>query len=332
MARSSTYLVRFDRVTFKGGGVEYQQLSVQHATGGNWIYFQTICMEDSTTPLFHVWVDPKVDYFVGLEQITIIDYMNADAQYGPGGTNPMVPVIGWNVTTQGGGLDGVTLVAVSGPQVAGKAAAINPAIMSYGPNQNILGVTIINGHNSGARDVVDHKGNMIGRWTARNAGGGWTTVSDGSPNHDAILSSTSPQAFTVGRGGDKTASFGVRGDGTMMWGDGGEAPFDTVIRRPLSHKWTWAPGVVEAGTTVSTTVKVGNCDPSCTGWCPACPQPADVVSAAFSALGSSTAQLTAHVASSGVVVVVLRNDHAGATDLDLSAGGTARILVTAFDD
>lgn len=326
----STYLVRFDRVTFTGGGVEYQQLSEQHATGGNWIFFQTTCMEDSTTPLFNVWVDPAVAFFVGLEAITVIDFMNADAQYGPGGTNPMVPVIGWNVTVQGGGIDGVTLMGVSGPQVAGKAPAVNPAVLATGSNQNILGVLVLDGHNSGARDVVDAKGNAIGRWSARNGGGGWTTVTSGSPTFDAALSTMSPHSLTIGRGGDRTASFAVRPDGTMMWGDGGEKPFDTVIRRPISHTWSWTPGVVGIGDAISTSVSVGDCAACPAGhWCPACPQPTDLAAATFSNLGDALAQVTAHVAAPGRVVVVLRN--AGPADLNLTAG-TARVLVTTFGE
>eukprot|EP01048_Picozoa_sp_COSAG05_P029187 COSAG05_NODE_9462_length_622_cov_1.158700_1_plen_113_part_01 len=72
------YLVRFEKIIFGGGGVQYQQTSNQSSTAG-WFDFVSCTQESSATPLLDLQSAPNVtNTFPGLQNIMIADYAGSD--------------------------------------------------------------------------------------------------------------------------------------------------------------------------------------------------------------------------------------------------------------
>ena len=71
------YLVRFDKVIFTGGGVQYQQVVAD--PGGapaGWFDFVSCTQEVSATPLLDLQSASFKGYFPGLAQVVIRDYVS----------------------------------------------------------------------------------------------------------------------------------------------------------------------------------------------------------------------------------------------------------------
>ena len=130
----TTYLVRFDRSIFTGGGVQYQQTMdnpggppgspyVEQGAPAGWFDFVSCCLEDSGTPLLDLQSEPSLKADVqGLEQVAISHYMNADgprANFGARGgcdgylgevnATSCPPVVSINCTQSGCGIDGLSI-------------------------------------------------------------------------------------------------------------------------------------------------------------------------------------------------------------------------------
>ena len=82
----TTYLVRMEEIVINNGGIRYEQrknipsANDQYADMGGFFFFNSIVLESSGLPLFEVWSDPSLANVTGVEQVTIIDYQNADSQ------------------------------------------------------------------------------------------------------------------------------------------------------------------------------------------------------------------------------------------------------------
>lgn len=142
---NTVYIVRFERIVFVGGGVQYQQLTAGWQWPG-WFDFLWCVIENAATPLLDLQVSPVVTEgkgpvkgFKGLQDITIQDYSAADntlpSYYQPfiadlpvgrrGGHDKkghalsgLVPIVGINCTTAAMGnnqcgIDGLLVVSAS---------------------------------------------------------------------------------------------------------------------------------------------------------------------------------------------------------------------------
>ena len=357
----TNYAIRFERITFQYGGVRLEQLWNCSGPAMNIVSraskqtiaavslrkllcaqdFITTSMEDSSTPLLDVWADENVGNWAGLEHITIVDYINADAQYAAGGAPVQQPVVAFNCSAANCVVDGLT---VTGAEVGDPTK--HPMLINFSPpgTGRIASATILNGHNSGGVDIMTPDGLPSGSWSSKNDGGGFTIVSDTADCPDrkesqhsvegcsSKLTGLSTHALVMGMAGEGAARLAIDGDGSMKFGNGGKsAPFDTTFQRPISATQEWDPPPLASGAAnVTTILNVGACDGEAGArFAYGCPAPGDVVTATHSALGLSAAQLTAHVAdSAGTVAVVLRN--AGAAPLDVPAG-TLRAVLFKFE-
>ena len=142
---NTVYIVRFERIVFVGGGVQYQQLTAGWQWPG-WFDFVWCVTENAATPLLDLQVSPAatqgngpVKGFKGLQDITIQDFSAADnaspSYYQPfladlpvgrrGGHDKkghslsgLVPVVAINCTTAAMGnnqcgIDGLLIVGAS---------------------------------------------------------------------------------------------------------------------------------------------------------------------------------------------------------------------------
>lgn len=73
----TTYLVRFERVVFAFGGVQYQQLGTANQDAG-WFDFVDCTMEGSASPLLDVQSSPGDYQFAGVHTVTIETTSDAD--------------------------------------------------------------------------------------------------------------------------------------------------------------------------------------------------------------------------------------------------------------
>ena len=74
---NTVYLLHFGRCTMSGGAFQYQQL----VAGDQWpgfFDFNWITTEVTATPMLDVQVAPGLEYFAGLQSVTIYDYSAAD--------------------------------------------------------------------------------------------------------------------------------------------------------------------------------------------------------------------------------------------------------------
>ena len=110
----------------------------------------------------------------------------------------------------------------------------------------------------------------------------------------------SEAAVLIAQEGDAYARLAIRADGSMAYGNVDESNetqegYDTIIRRPIARRVSWAPPSLAAGAVAALTVHVRGSAPG------------DAVSVGMSQLGDADAMLSANVAAAGRVRVLLRN-------------------------
>lgn len=288
------YLVRFDRVIFDGGGVQYQQRSNKSATVG-FMDFIACTQEASATPLLDVQSDPAVVECAGMQNVVISRYCGSDPLPPRFGSSKS-SVVALNCSAPYCRLDGFTIEA------AGYPAGI-PAVRVY--EGMVTGTTI----QTGAVDtwavlgVMDRHGLPAGTWTM-NEGAGWRMAGPrigggGKPT----------PALTFALEGAPSPSAVVMVDGSTHYSRPA-APADeppTIFERSLSTTAAW--GAVELGIGDAATLVVP---------LPGA-RPGDVLLAAHSGLAPRThrVQLTA-IAGDGEAEAIMAN--VGAHDAKVPAG------------
>jgi hypothetical protein len=296
------------------------------------IDFFTTSMEDSSTPLLDVWSSPAVTNWAGLAGITIVDFVNADAQYSAKGPRVQQPVVGFNCSAANCVIDGLTMTAA----IVGDPTK-HPAVINYNPaGGRVASATLLNDHNGGGVDITTADGVPTGSWSSKNDGGGFTFVSDTvscptrKESQHAVegcsskLTGLSTHAIIMGMSGEATARLAIDGDGSMKFGNGGAGDaFDTTLHRPITGSKAWDPPPLSGGAANVTSIVVGACSGNDGSPAPhfdyGCPSGSDVVSVTHSELGMNAVQLTAHVADKGgTIAVVLRN--AGMETVDIPSG------------
>ena len=305
------YLLRFDGIILKAGGIRYEQLWAAPQGKGpkiGFFEFRSIVLEYSWTPFLDLWVDPALEASQNFSLITIDHHMGADAnpknssiEWSP------PPLVRFNCSQPHCTLGGVTL---SGLGMAQKTVeVVNGQLGGFGGGVTVLG-------NELGANAVDEAGHSAGGIVARSSGGLEVVGRAGHTADPLALGADSTAALAVSTAGDSAARLAVGASGAMSWGDGaaGAAPTATLgtVRAETA---AWDPPSLEPGGICSTNVSV----PSATT--------ADIVSASLTTLGFIDAQLTAAVAAPGIVKVLLRN--VGATPADVPAG-ELRVVATPF--
>ena len=310
------YLLRFESIIFKKGGVQYQQLySAPHGVGEKIGYFEfrSVVMEESWTPLLDIVVDPALEASQNYSLITIDHFMSADASPKNSSfewTRP--PLVRFNCTQLYCTLGGVSISGVG--MVDQAVQVVNGQLGGFGG-----GVTVLSSEST-VKVAVDADGRSLGGTVGRSAAGlavvGPAVASDSA---SVELGSSITAALAVSAAGDIAARLAVSAMGHISWSDGGvpgqkASPTATLgtIRTSLV---SWDPPPLEANGVANLNVTVSHSEPG------------DVATASLASLGFADAQVTANVAENGTVKVILRN--VGATPVDVAAGAL-RVVVAPY--
>lgn len=279
-----TYLIRFDSAGFWGGGVQYQQLCEHGLPSVGYWQFLNVAQEDSWTPLIDLVSDPALAHVGTFEHITVIGYMDADTK---GGSRP---VVRFNMSQPDARLDGVTIIGAGDTRVAVQMV-----------NGTLGSAVVLNGHASGAQQVEDGSGKTVGSALLKTPGGVALIGLPSAARHRSADSATlhdaggSEHALLVGESGAASARLAIDADGSLKFGDGAAAEFDTVLERFTAATVPWGPLALPAadgGLEAALNVTVAGAAPG------------DTASAALTTVGDSPVTLTAAVAAAGRVVVV----------------------------
>ena len=289
------YMVRFQLCEFNKGGVVYEQSAPGplRSVGVVSFTFSTCWSESSSMPLLSFTTTAAVDTF-RVEGVTITDYSNWDEDEGP-----RAPLIRFNASNSNHSLDGVT--------ISGSAAGMcslaydipcvaHPAIeMVHG---TLVGASISNGHWYDATGVVDSAGQAVGTYSSHSMGG-TTFVGDAARlSHQrrqrgggATLSAKSAHTLLFGLSGESNARMAIDADGTQLFGNGEEQPFDSLLSRPrvVSTTWNFSIGGSDKGSSVATKLAVLGAEPR------------DICTASHSGIGEASILLSAQVSETGVV-------------------------------
>ena len=250
------YLLRFEGIILKAGGIAYQQLySAPHGRGETIGYFEfkSIVMEESWTPLLDIFVDPALEASQNYSLITIDHFMSADADPKNHSmcailpaepnlcTSPRcgwfcslrvdcglafclrvwerAPLVRFNCTQPHCTLGGVSISGVG--MVEHAVEVVNGQIGGYGG-----GVTVLSSQ-SVVDVAVDVEGHSLGGTVGRSASG-LAVVGNAIPNNpqeasannSLKLGSHGTAAVAVSAAGDSAARFAVSAAGHVSWGDG----------------------------------------------------------------------------------------------------------------
>jgi hypothetical protein len=319
-------MIRFDRTTFSQGGVRYEQRCDWGGGIPGAFTFSSTCLEDLATPFFELWSLPGLSSFVGLEAVTIIDLVNADA-IPPTSSTGGAPIVRINCSVGHPaptcGIDGLTLIAVEG--------GVHPHAVEV-VRGRAKSVTIFGAHWGGSVGVVDSAGLPAGNAMVRSEGG-LLLVTDSEflrkyNGSAAAMHGGATHALLVGQSGEPSARLGVGADGSMHWGDGQASEFQTVLRPPLSASVDWDPPALAAGVVATLQVAIpalAGATQTAGALCGATHEAAGV---AYLVSAGGVPVLTCFVVDSGSVLAVLKNE--GSKELDLGMG-KLRVLLTPFD-
>jgi hypothetical protein len=245
------YLIRFYRTIFSNGGVRYEQQTTKNATVGGpalgtstgWFVFESVTQEASATPLLDIWCNPSIAKSGKFEEISVRDYMDADApnrEYYWG-----APVIRFNCSTDDAVLDGVTIA-----QAGDSPSAVEVVAGKLG------GVFVVDGHGTAGNAAAVVRSDSGGDPTKYRAegnaviqsSGGLTIIgtSDWSESRSqgstgSELTGGNTHAISVGASGDLHARWTLSPDGSTSYGRGGEAPLDTTLRFHAYRSVAWDP-------------------------------------------------------------------------------------------
>jgi hypothetical protein len=325
----TTYLVRFDRCMFSGGGVQYQQVTMADQWPGQFD-FNWCTLENSAVSLLDLQGSGNTtDSFAGLHTVNINDFAFADnlqphylTNYTPktypsymGGA--WTPAVSINCSMQDCAINGLVMAGVDtseshAPAVRIYAGQVNPA-------------TIFSNTLMGGQDILDAQDAPAGGYVTRSVGG-FTIASPAKTcptradchvanTSGQVLSGGSDFALLVGQTGGQSggnASWGLSHDGaTHHWAPEGTG--HTVLRRHITGTSVWDPPALKTrGEMTKTSVSVDGASPG------------DVCVAALTSM-AGLAQLSCHVVAEAV------------GDMGLLAGesrglphGTTRVAISKF--
>ena len=326
---AAVYLVSFKEIVLVGG-VQYQQnFDLPFGVAG-WFDFVDVSTETTAFPLLDVQSDPRIKHFPGLISTQIINFGAYDPVHATPvmhhgkATNTTLSVISVNCTQPDFVLDGITMIG---------AAEANPAIRVW--DGKVRGAMLLNQGGIGAHAVLDAAGKPTGSYVGK-SDTGFVLVAPAPPNstdtfdarltHEAEVpypASLSHKTSDVGGGGhallfglegESTGRLAIDSDGSMHFGAGAGAPFDTTLKRQASASIEWNPPPLKANSIARSKVVL------------AASEPGDIASCSHSALAGLAVQLSC-VAAAGEVELLLRN--VGTQTVDV-ASGTARVAVTKF--
>jgi hypothetical protein len=350
---NTVYLLHFGRIVVSGGGFQYQQL----VAGDQWpgFYdFNWVTSEVSATPLLDVQVAPGLEYFAGLQAVTIYDYNAADVSEphymrdypaltpesvkceGKIGQCPgLVAITALNCSgATGCALDGLTIIAASGYEGMGSHV---PAVRVW--DGTVTAVTTFGSQLTGATDCVDGENKPIGSWVGRSGGGfvivgtandsevgnaklsaaGGDTHSNGNAsdinNFIGAPGSAVGHALLVGESGEMHARLAIETSGAMRWGDGDADSFHTTLRKVRSSAMELDLAPIKPGSVATTRLALEGALET------------DLVTAGLSSLGEAMVSISARVSKKGEVFVLFRND--GDAEVDVERG-TLRAAATSF--
>jgi hypothetical protein len=351
---NTVYLLHFGRIVTSGGSFQYQQL----VAGDQWpgFYdFNWITSEVSATPLLDVQVASGLEYFAGLQAVTIYDYNAADVNMphymgdypalspqsvhceGKTGQCPgLVAVTALNCSgATGCAIDGLTVIAASGYEGMG---AHVPAVRVW--DGTVTAVTTFGSQLTGAVDCVDGQNRPVGSWAARSAGGftivgtandsavgnaklsaaGGDTHSNGNAsdirNFVGKAGTTAGHALMVGQSGESNARLAIETSGAIRWGDGDSDSFHTTLHKVRSSTVEIDLPTIDPGKIFTTKLSLEDAIET------------DIVTAGLSSLGEALLSVSARVSSKGTVMVIFRNDGDVAADVEK---GMLRVAVTSFE-
>ena len=332
----TTYLIRFDRCDFSGGGVQYQQLSKADQWPGQFD-FNWCTLENSATPLLDLQgsgVD--TDVAAGLHTIIISDFAFADnldpnyiknhtiKKYPAWSGGAWTPVVSINCSMPRGGsnncaLNGLVMTGID------TSEAHAPAVRIY--DGQVGPATITSNTMMGGTDVVDADSKPAGGFVTRSVGGYTIAASaarcptgascppdEGDNVSPQPLSGRSNFALLVGETSGAmvgNASWGLdHSGGVHHWGPKTE---HTVLRGRTKGWAPWDPPPLAPGAMAKVSVAVPGAERG------------DSCIASLTTM-AGLGQLTCHVAAPpGWVEVVLM----AGEPLDVVAG-EARAVVTQF--
>lgn len=267
--QSNVYLTVFRDVVLRGGGVQYQQLTDLKLAQTGYYEFQNVVLESTAMPLLDIQSDPAVQHFAGVESITVIDFQSADSmKTNYANVQNLNTVIQLNCSQPGCTLDGVTIMGASADGSPYNQYRVGHAVRVFAGH--VRSITVLDSSHSGAVDVVDHHGVPFGSFVSKTEGGlllvgenctsGCTdarlsrTGTNPMPNNDdSVVGRSSGHALLFGLSGETTGRLAVEADGSVQWGGGRGATFDTTLHRSLTSSMVWDPPALS---TVSSRTKV----------------------------------------------------------------------------
>ena len=243
-------------------------------------------------------------------------------------------------------LDGVVMMGAAAYGEGYNDFHVGPAVRVFAGL--VRSVTLLDSAHLGAAAVVDRRGVPTGSYVSKTGGGlmllGYRhdnaqvghdsndaslVVSHVSPNSPAWPKNnrTSDHGLLLGISGEKTARLAVDCDGSIKWGPGGSADFDSTLARQITRTKEWDPESIQAvgGPAIAqTTIAVPGASPG------------DVVVAAHSGIGLDHAvQLVATAVTDkvGVRLVALpagTHGDAASRPVDVPLG-TLRVVVSKWE-
>ena len=241
-------------------------------------------------------------------------------------------------------LDGVVMMGVAAYGEGYNDFHVGPAVRVFAGL--VRSVTLLDSAHLGAVAVVDAHGVPTGSYVSKTGGGlvllGYShdnsevghdpndaslLVSHVSPNSPAWPKNnrTSDHALLLGLSGETTARLAVDCDGSIKWGPGAGADFDSTLVRQITQTKHWDPPPVQAiggSAMAQTTIVVPGASPG------------DIVTAAHTAIGLDHAVQLVATAAAGEVGVRLVALPAGGNDdtptsplVDIPLG-TLRVVVS----
>ena len=293
-----------------------------------WLDFVDVSTENTAFPLLDVQSDPRIKHFPGLIATQIINF----GAYDPVHATPVMHhgvVTNTTLTSSPSThqpdfvLDGITMIG---------AAEADPAIRVW--DGKVRGAMLLNQEASAPTPSSTRKeitGSYVGKSDT-----GFVLVAPTAPNssndarltHEAEVSypaSLSHKTSDVGGGGhallfglegESTGRLAIDSDGSMHFGAGAGAPFDTTLKRQASASIEWNPPPLKANSIATSKVVL------------AASEPGDIATCSHSTLAGLAVQLSC-VAAAGEVELLLRN--VGTQTVDV-ASGTARVAVTKFGE
>ena len=166
-------------------------------------------------------------------------------------------------------LDGVTMMGAAAYGEAYNSFHVGPAVRVFAGK--VRSVTLLDSSHLGAVSVVDRNGVPTGSFVAKTGGGlillGYDTTSKDEHDPDdatLIVSHVSPNSpswpannrtsdhgLLLGLSGETTGRLAIDCDGSIRWGAGNGAAFDSTLQRQISRTAEWDPAALDSGSPIA---------------------------------------------------------------------------------